>query len=113
LSKITLPQFSKPDGLNETADDETTDILKKHFQAVFKRKYVTTDETLVDKIEELEIDEYLKEELRSIQEIEQVKKAISKIKRETAPGVTGLTSDMLKAFPEKALEHLTLLIQKF
>jgi hypothetical protein len=35
------------------------------------------------------------------------------MKRETAPGITGLTSDVLKALREKALEHLTLIIQKF
>jgi HD superfamily phosphohydrolase YqeK len=35
------------------------------------------------------------------------------MKQETSPVITGLTSDMLKALPEKAMEHLTLIIQKF
>jgi hypothetical protein len=50
--------------------------------------------------------------LRSIPEIEEVKKAINKMKRETSPGIMGLTSDIPKVLPEKALEHLTLIIQK-
>jgi hypothetical protein len=41
------------------------------------------------------------------------KKAIAKIKRETTPGVMGLALHMPKALPEKDLEHLTLIIQKF
>jgi uncharacterized protein with gpF-like domain len=96
LTKIKPPQFSKPDGLNATVDDENADILKNHFQAVFDRRDVTTYETVIDDIQELNIAGDLKEELRSIPEIEEVKKA----------------SDMLKALPEKALEHLTLIIQK-
>jgi hypothetical protein len=35
------------------------------------------------------------------------------MKLDTAPGITGLTSDMLQALTEKAPEHLTLIIQKF
>jgi hypothetical protein len=112
LSKITPPQFAKPDGLNATSDDENADILNNHFQAVFDRRDVTTDETVIDEIEELDIDGDLKEELRSIPEMEEVKKAINKMKQETSPGIMGLTPEMLKALPEKALEHLTLIIQK-
>jgi hypothetical protein len=53
LPKIKSPQFSKPDGLDETADGENADILKSHFQAVFDRRDVTTDETVIDEIKEL------------------------------------------------------------
>jgi hypothetical protein len=74
---------------------------------------VTTDETSIDKIEELDIDGALKEELKSKPEIEEVNKSLNKMKRETAQGITGLTSDTIKALPEKALEHLTMIIQKF
>jgi hypothetical protein len=61
---------------------------------------VTTAETVIDDIEELDIDGDLKEELRSIPNIEEFKRAINKMKRDTAPGITGLMSDMLKALPE-------------
>jgi hypothetical protein len=44
-----------------------------------------TDETVIDEIEELDIDEDLSEELRSIPKMKEVKKAIAKIKQETAP----------------------------
>jgi hypothetical protein len=108
LPKITPPQFAKPNGLNATSADENADILKNHFQAVFDRRDVTTDETVIDKIEELDIDGYLKEELRSIPEIEEVKKAIKKRTQEPAPGIMGLTSDMLKALPEKSTGALDL-----
>jgi hypothetical protein len=54
----------------------------------------------------------LKEELRSIPEIREVKRALNKMKQETAPGITGLISDMLKALLENALKHVALIIQK-
>jgi hypothetical protein len=76
--------------LSATSDYDNADILKNHFQAVFDRRDVTTDETVIDDIEELDIDGDLKEELISIPEIEEVKKAINKMKRETAPGITDL-----------------------
>jgi hypothetical protein len=66
LPKITPPLFAKPDGLNATADDENADILKNHFQAIFDRRDVTTDETVIEEIEELDIDVELKEEFISI-----------------------------------------------
>jgi hypothetical protein len=81
LPKITPPQFFKPDRLNATADDKNADILKNHFQAVFDRRDVTADETSIDEIDELDIDEDLKEELISIPDMEEVKKAISKMKQ--------------------------------
>jgi hypothetical protein len=110
LSKIKPPQFAKPDGLNATADDDNANILKNHFQAVFDRRYVTTEETSIYDIEELDIHGDLKEELRSIPEIEEFKRAIHKMKRETAPGIMGLTPDMLKALPEKALEYYNMIL---
>jgi hypothetical protein len=108
LPNMTLPQFAKPDWMDTTSDGENADILKKHFQAVFGRKGAMTDETVIDDIVELDIEEDLKEELRSIPEME-VKKAITKMKRKTAPGVSSLALDMLKSLPEKAMEHLTLM----
>jgi hypothetical protein len=75
LPKITPPQFANHDGLNATSDDENADILKNnHFEAVFDRRDLTTDETVIHEIEELDIDGDLKEELRSIPEIEEAKK---------------------------------------
>jgi hypothetical protein len=106
LPKLKSAKFAKPDGMNATSDDEDADILKKRFEAIFDRRYEKTDETVIYKIEELDIDEDLKEESRSIP------KAISKKEREISPGVMGLASDMLKALPEKAMEHLTLIIKK-
>jgi hypothetical protein len=70
LPKITPPQLPTPDGMNATAYDENADILTNLFQAVFDRRDVTIDETVKDEIEELDIDEDLKEELRSISEME-------------------------------------------
>jgi hypothetical protein len=61
LPKITPPQFSKPCGLNTTANDENADILKYHFQAVFFWRDVTTDETGIYEIGGLDIDGDLKE----------------------------------------------------
>jgi hypothetical protein len=49
----------------------------------------------------------LKEELRSIPDIEEVEKSINKMKQETAPGISVVMPDIIKALPEKALEHLT------
>jgi hypothetical protein len=80
---------------------------------VFERRGVMTDETGIDDIEEIEIDENLKEELRSIPEMEIVKKAIAKKTWHEKQHLEGLTSDMLKVLPKKALERLTLIIQKF
>jgi hypothetical protein len=57
LHKITPPQFIKPDGLNAIADDENADTLK--LKITFKQSLtgdVTTDETVIDDIEELNID---------------------------------------------------------
>jgi hypothetical protein len=71
LPNITTPQFAKSDVRNATADDENADILKNHFQAVFDRRDVTTDETVIDEIEELE----------------GVKQAINKMKREKVPEI--------------------------
>jgi hypothetical protein len=73
LHNIAPPQFAKSDGLNPTADDENAGILKNHFQAVLERRYVTTDETVIDEIEEPDLDGDLKEELRSIAETEKSK----------------------------------------
>jgi hypothetical protein len=113
LPNITPTQFAKSDGLNATSDDENADILKNHFQAVYDRRDATTYETVIDYIEELDTDGDLKEDLRSIPEIEEFKQAINRMRRETAPGVMGITADMLKGRSEKSLEHLTLIIQKF
>jgi hypothetical protein len=60
LPKITPPQFVKYDGLNATSDDENADILKNHYQEVFDRSDVTTDEIVIYDIEELDIDGDLK-----------------------------------------------------
>jgi hypothetical protein len=70
LPNTIPPQFAKSDALNAAADDENADILKNHFQAVFDRRDVTTDETVIDEIEELDIDGDLTEEVRSIPDIE-------------------------------------------
>jgi hypothetical protein len=80
LAQYSATPIFKPDALNATSDDENADILKNHFQAIFDRRDVTTDETVIDEIEDLDIDGDLKEELRSIPEIEEVKRAINKIK---------------------------------
>jgi hypothetical protein len=74
---------------------------------------VTTDETVIYEIDELDIDGDLKEDSGSIPEMEEVKEAINNMKQETTPGIMGLTSYMLKALPEKALEHLALIVHKF
>jgi hypothetical protein len=55
----------------------------------------------------------LKEVLRSLPEIEVAKRAVNKMKRETSTVMMSLTSNMLKALSEKALEHSTFIIQKF
>jgi hypothetical protein len=80
LPKITPPQFAKYGGLSATADDENADILKNQFQEVFDRRYVTTYETARDEIKELDIDGDLKEGWRSMSYIEEVRKAINKMK---------------------------------
>jgi hypothetical protein len=40
-------------------------------------------------------------------------RVVNKMKCETAPGTTGLASDLIKALTEKTLEHFTLIIHKF
>jgi hypothetical protein len=65
-----------------------------------------TDMSIIDEIEEQEIDGDLKPGLTIVPEGKEFQKAISKIKWETASCVMGLTS------PEGALKHRTLIIQK-
>jgi hypothetical protein len=53
-------------------------LHNQYFQAVFDRRYVKLDETVINEIKELDIDGDLKEELRSISEIEKVKKQLTR-----------------------------------
>jgi hypothetical protein len=70
LPKITPAQFSKYGGLDATSHDKNANILKNHFQAVFDRRDVTTDETVIYNVDQLDIDGNFKEESRYIPEIE-------------------------------------------
>jgi hypothetical protein len=73
LPEITPPQLAKYGGLDATAHDKNANILKNHFQAVFDRRDVTTDETVIYKADQLDIDGYLREESRYIPYIESQK----------------------------------------
>ena len=107
LTKITPQQFANSKGDIATTDKENTTILRDHFQKVFDRREVQIDETILNEIDNLEINGDVLDAIKGEPTIDEVKSAIKKMKCGTAPGTTGVTSDMLKALSENATEYIT------
>ena len=113
MPKITPKQFYKENGENASTNKENAKILKDHFQKVFDRRDIEVDHEVEEELEELDIDEDLKNALKQEPYTEEVVKAIKKMKSYTSPGITDVTSDMMKALSETSIEHLTKIIKDF
>jgi hypothetical protein len=102
LKKVVPQQFTNDDGTNAVSDKDNADISSAHYHKLSDRSDITPDPTVLDELSSLYIDDNTKDALSQPPSDEEVTKAIMKMKSGTAPGATGVTSDMLKALPDDA-----------
>jgi hypothetical protein len=100
--------FKSKDGKVVTNDTENAEILKAHFTSLFN-SHTRVDFSVLDEIPN-HITQHILGEVPSKTEI---KKAISKMASNKAPGKSGLTTDMIKCLPPKAMNLYVEIIQEF
>jgi hypothetical protein len=94
--KLMPQQFTNAVSDISTPDTENADAPHAHFQSAFDRSHATVDETVLDEIDPLSIDDETLSNINPPPTNKGVENAIYKMKNGTAAGITGETSDMLK-----------------
>ena len=89
-------------------DKGNVNILKTHYHKVFNRS-ATVNLTILDSIKQLPI----MENYRTIPNTQEIMSAVQGMKNNKAPGITGVTMDMIKNLPQEGTELLVSLIQEF
>ena len=88
---------------------ENANILSKHYCKVFNQN-APYDPTITDKIDQ---NPQANPALGIAPNMKEIKTIINKMKNNKAPGITGVTTDMLKNLPDEALKFLTDITQNY
>jgi hypothetical protein len=104
----TEKNFKSKDGRIAKSSDVNAKILKTHFSELFNNQ-VEVDMTVLEDIPNLEV----QHKLGDTPSAAEIRKAISKMENNKAPGKSGLTTDMIKNLPPKAHDLYVELIQEF
>jgi hypothetical protein len=103
-----LPKNFKSKAVIEAKNDnDNATILNDHFHSLFNSQ-VQVDLTVLNELHQHE----MIHELGTPPSFNKVKNAIASMKYDKAPGLSGLTTDMIKNLPQKALQLCTDLIKK-
>ena len=102
---INKKKFQAKDGTIATDNKSNVRILKNHYHKVFNRQ-VEVDESILEQLKQRPITQ----ELGEPPDKQQVHAAIQKMKTNKAPGISGVTTDMLKNLPNDAIDLLTTII---
>ncbi len=100
--------FRFKDGKLAKNADENAEVLKSHFSSLFNSQ-VEVDNTVLEEIPKHEI----QHELGKVPSKAEIRRAISKMANNKAPGKSGLTTDMIKNLPAKAFNLYVEFIQEF
>jgi hypothetical protein len=100
--------FKFEDGRIAKNNDENAKILKGRFSKLFNSQ-VGIDMAVLEDIPKHEV----QHKLGDVPTKTEIKKAISKMANNKAPGKSGLTTDMIKNLPPKAQDLYVELIQEF
>lgn len=104
--KNVIPQhFANAAGEISSSDKENADATHAHFQSIFDTSDATVDETILDDIGTLSIDDVTLSNIKNPPTNKEVENVIYKMKNGTAAGITGVTSDMLKNLPQEAIHY--------
>jgi hypothetical protein len=107
--RISIPKnFKSKTGIEAKNDTDNATILGEHFHSLFNSQ-VQIDITVLDELRQHEIIH----ELGNPPTFNEVKSAISSMKFDKAPGLTGLTTDMIKSLPNEAIQFYTDIINNF
>jgi hypothetical protein len=87
------------------------DATQAHFQSVFYRGDNQVDKTVLDDIDPLNIDDATFQNTKS-PPTNRVENAIYKMKNDTAPGITGVSADMLQNLPTESVQYIAELIRR-
>jgi len=100
--------FKSKNGKVAINDLENAEILKDHFTSLFNSQ-TRVDFSVVD-----EIPNHISQQvLGKVPSKTEIKKAISKMASNKAPGKSGLTTDMIKCLPPRAMNLYVEFIQEF
>ena len=104
-----LPKnFKSKAGIEAKNDADNATILNEHFHSLFNSQ-VQIDITVLDELKQHETIH----ELGNPPSFNEVKSAINSMKYDKAPGLSGLTTDMMKSLPNKAVQLYTDMINNF
>jgi len=101
-----LKRISNEQGKVATTDRENADILSNHYSKVFNQN-APYDPTVINKLDQKPQANPM---LGIAPNIKEVKAMINKMKNNKAPGITGVTTDLLKNLPEEGFKFLTNII---
>jgi len=107
-SLILPKELQKQRKKSHKNDNENAKILKDHYQEVFNGS-VPVDLSVLEGIIQLPS----AEEYRATLSKKEIKIPINNMKNNKAPGLTGLTTDMIKNLPPKGFDLLSDLIKDF
>ena len=99
--------FANEQGKIAMTNKENADILSNHYCKVFNWN-VHYDPTIIDEIDQ---NSQANPALGIAPNMKEIKTVINKMKNNKAPGITGVTTNMLTNLPDEALKILTNIIQ--
>ena len=107
--RTVLPRnFKSKTGVEAKNDADNATILNEHFHSLFNSQ-VQFDTTVLDELKQHDTIH----ELGNSPSFNEVKSAITSMKYDKAPGLSGLTTDMIKSLPNEAIQLYTEIINEF
>ena len=106
--KILPKNFKSKSGIEAKNNADNATILNDHFHSLFNSQ-VQIDVTVLEHLPHYETIH----DLGNPPMFNEVKSAINSMKYNKAPGLSGLTTDMIKSLPHEAFQLYTDIIKKF
>ena len=100
--------FKSKNGTEAKNDSDNTKILNNHLSSLFNSQ-VPVDLTVLDKLPQHRIKHEFGETLTHAK----VQSAVNSMEHDKSPGQSGLSTDMIKSLPPRALNYYVKLIQDF
>jgi hypothetical protein len=100
--------FKHKNGVEAKSDSENANVLNSHFNSLFNSQ-VSADPTVLDSLPQHDI----KHEYGTLPNANEIKNAIKSMPYDKSPGQSGLSTDMIKNLPPRALNYYVKLIQQF
>jgi hypothetical protein len=100
--------FKHKNGVEAKSDSENANVLNSHFNSLFNSQ-VSADPTVLDSLPQHDI----KHEYGTLPTANEIINAIKSMPYDKSPGQSGLSTDMIKNLPPRALNYYVKLIQQF